>query len=75
MGGLLAAATVIVKAGSDALFLPSLTLMTMSDAAPAACGVPLRRPVAVLNVAQVGRFVIEKASVSPSLSCALGVRS
>jgi hypothetical protein len=36
-------------------------------------GVPCNRPVVVLNVAQVGRFVMLKVSVPPSASLAVGV--
>ena len=46
--------TVIANAGSDVVALPSLTLMAMFAYEPtcAVPGVPLRRPVDVLNVAQ-----------------------
>src|SRR5436190_23985110 len=40
---------------------------------PAAVGVPCSWPVAALNVAQAGRFVMLKVSVSPSGSLAVGV--
>jgi hypothetical protein len=48
--------TVIEKAASVAFALVSLTAIAMFDAVPtsAAGGVPERRPVAALNVAQVG---------------------
>ena len=69
-----AAATVIENAPSAALSLPSLTLMTMFEYVPtlAAAGVPTNCPVAVLNVAHVGRFAIENVSGSPSPSAAAG---
>jgi hypothetical protein len=53
---------------------PSLTPMTMPENVPAfaAVGVPDKRPVAVLNVAQVGRFVMLNVSVPPSGSLAVG---
>ena len=53
-----AALTRMLNAGSDALSRPSLTLITMLLNVPtcALVGVPLRRPVEVLNVAQLGRF-------------------
>ena len=48
--------TVIVKDGSEAVTLPSVTLTTMLADVPmfADAGVPLSRPVEVLNVAQLG---------------------
>jgi len=69
-----AAPTVIVNAGSATLVVPSVTLITMALNAPtfAAAGVPMRRPVAVLNVAHVGRFVIANVSAAPSGSLAVG---
>jgi hypothetical protein len=62
-----AGVTVIAKAGSDADPEPSLTLMTIPVEVPAfaAAGVPLRLPVAVLNVAQEGLPAIEKVRVPP----------
>ena len=55
----------IENAGSDADAKPSLTLMPMFANEPTlpAPGVPERRPVAVLNVAQVGRFVMLNVNV------------
>src|SRR6185503_15238233 len=70
-----AASTVIVNAGSDALAVPSPTLITMLPKAPAAVGVPASRPVAVLKVAQLGRFAIANVSVPPSGSLAVGVKA
>jgi hypothetical protein len=66
--------TAIVKAGSDVLAMPSLTLITMFAYDPACedVGVPLRRPFEVLNVAQPGLFAMLKASVSPFASEADG---
>jgi hypothetical protein len=56
-----AAFTVIAKAGSDALAVPSLTDMTMPVVVPtcSAAGVPDRRPVELLKLAHAGRFEIE----------------
>src|SRR5688572_19156645 len=56
---------------------PSLTPMPMFENVPtfAAVGVPANRPVAVLKVAQVGRFVMLKVSVPPSGSLAVGVNA
>ena len=64
----------IVNAGSEALAVPSLTLIAMSANVPtfAAAGVPVRRPVVALNVAQLGRFAIANVSVPPSGSLAVG---
>ena len=64
---LLGAVTVIENAASEALAVPSLTLITMFEYAPAcaAVGVPDRRPVVVLNVAHDGRFWMLYVSVSP----------
>lgn len=71
---LLGAFTRIANAGNEAVRRPSLTVMMMFENVPAAVGVPLKRPVAVSNaVAQLGRFWIEKPSVPPSGSVALGV--
>ena len=66
--------TVIENAASDVVALPSLTLMTMFGYVPTCAlpGVPLRSPVTVLNVAQVGLFVMLKVSVSPSGIAAVG---
>src|SRR5688572_16831966 len=71
-----AALTVIVKAGNEALAAPSLTLIEMLANVPtfALVGVPLSRPVVVLNVAQLGRFAIANVSVPPSGSLAVGVK-
>jgi hypothetical protein len=67
MVSLAADATVIAKAGSDADPDPSLTLITMPEVVPtlASAGVPLRLPVALLNVAHEGLPLIEKVSVPP----------
>jgi hypothetical protein len=54
----LAAATLIEKAGSEAVAWPSLTVITMLLYVPTALlvGVPQILPVAVLNVIQLGLF-------------------
>src|ERR1044072_5296952 len=68
------ALVVIVNAGSEADRRPSVTAMMMFENVPAAVGVPLKRPVAVSNVAQLGRFWIVKPRVVPaSGSDAVGV--
>ena len=66
--------TTIAKAGSCEVTLPSLTLITMLLNVPTLedVGVPCKRPVVVLNVAQAGRFVIENVNGSPSASLAVG---
>jgi hypothetical protein len=65
---------VIVNAGSEALPDPSLTLITMPEEVPtfAAVGVPLSKPEAVLKVAHEGWPVMEKVSLAPPGSEALG---
>ena len=72
-GGRFAACTVMVKAGSDAVAVPSDTEMAMFEWVPADVGVPLSRPVVVLNVAQEGLFAMPNASVWPSGSETAGV--
>jgi hypothetical protein len=66
--------TAMLKAGSEAETLPSLTLTTMFEYVPtlAASGVPEILPVVVLNVAQEGLLAIEKVSASPLASVAVG---
>ena len=69
------ALTTIEKAASCAVPpCPSLTPTTIPENVPtfAAVGVPDNRPVAVLNVAQVGRFVMLKVNAPPSGSLAVG---
>ena len=53
--------TWIENAGSDALALPSLTLITMPEVVPTfdAVGVPLKLPVAMLNAAHAGLLATE----------------
>ena len=70
------ACTSIEKLASDALAVPSLTLMTMLlyVATAALPGVPLIVPVTVLNDAQFGRFVATKDKVLPFGSDAVGVK-
>ena len=55
------AVTWIVNDGSEAVAVPSVTEMVMRAEVPtlAGAGVPVRRPVVVLNVAQLGWFWIE----------------
>src|SRR5690242_5953148 len=70
------ACTWIENAGREALVLPSLTEMTMLDTVPTSrrAGVPESWPRAVSKVAHVGRLAIEKVSVSPSASLAVGLK-
>ena len=72
VGGVGAGTTVMAKAGSETLELPSLTLITIFEWLPATVGVPLKRPLVVEKVAQVGRLTIEKDSLSPLTSLAIG---
>ena len=74
VGAAFSAVTVIEKDGNDLVELPSLTRIMMPDVVPtfAAAGVPLSRPVVVLNVAQAGLFWMLNVSLSPSLSVAVG---
>jgi hypothetical protein len=69
-----AARTVIAKAGSAAVLLPSLTLITIFENVPTwlLVGVPESWPVEVLNDAQDGRLLIVKPSLLPSGSEAVG---
>ena len=55
------ARTVSVKAGSDAVALPSLTVMTMFENVPILpdAGVPESLPVDVLKLIHEGRFAME----------------
>src|SRR3970040_1517641 len=71
-GGLL---TAIANAASWALAWPSLTLIAMLLNVPtsALVGVPCRRPVLDVNVAQVGRLVMLNVNVWPLGSLAVGV--
>lgn len=66
--------TLIENAGSDALDTPSETRMMMLLYFPMCDvdGVPPRRPDVLLNHAQAGLFEIEKVSVLPSGSEAVG---
>src|SRR3954447_4398268 len=69
-----AAFTAIENAGNLVVAVPSLTEMTMLANVPVAVGLPDSWPVLVLKVAHEGRFVIEKPSVLPSASLAVGVK-
>ena len=73
-GGGAAAETVMLNAGSDAAWVPSLTLMTIGLEVPtsAAAGVPLSLPVEALKVAHEGFPVTAKVSVLALASEALG---
>jgi hypothetical protein len=66
--------TVMAKAGSEALDVPSDTLITMPVYVPAfaAVGVPLSWPVVLSKVAHAGLLAMEKVSVPPAASAALG---
>jgi len=66
--------TVIVKAGSEALATPSLTLITIPATVPtsAAVGVPLSCPLAILKLAHEGRLLMENVRPLPAGSLAVG---
>ena len=57
-GATVAATTVIENAGREALELPSVTVMTIPEDVPTAllCGVPVKAPVELSKLAQLGRF-------------------
>lgn len=69
-----AAETVIANAGREVVIDPSLTEMMIPDVVPTsdAVGVPDSRPLDVEKVAHAGRPTIEKVSVLPSGSVAVG---
>jgi hypothetical protein len=73
VGGLVAAATVTENAGSEALAVPFETLMVMPEAVPALLGVPVRLPVELLKVAQLGMLEMENVSAAPLESEVVGV--
>lgn len=66
--------TLIAKAGSDLVAMPSLTLMTIFEYVPTCDedGVPVSLPVLLLNEAQAGFILILKVSLLPSGSDAVG---
>jgi hypothetical protein len=64
--------TLIWNTGSEALALPSETLITMLVVVPAFEGVPEIAPLCALNVAQAGKPVAVKFNASRSLSSASG---
>ena len=75
VGGVFGAGpTVSVNGASEVVALPSVTLIVTVDEvlASATVGVPLNRPVDVLNVAQVGFPVTLNVRVSPLTSLAVG---
>src|SRR5687768_13565421 len=73
---LASALTLIEKGGRLERPVPSVAEITTFAKLPTleADGVPLRRPVAVSNVAQAGRFWISNVIVSPFASVAVGVK-
>ena len=68
------ASTVMLKDASEVVTRPSLTRIAMLAYVPTwlAAGVPCKRPVLVLKVAQAGAFTIENVNGSPSASVAAG---
>lgn len=75
-GAWFAACTASVNGASDTWAIPSVTRIVTFEYVPmfAAVGAPESCPVEVLNVAQDGRFTIEKVSAWPSASEADGVK-
>ena len=71
------ACTVMLKAASDVLVSPSLTLMTMPLVVPTCCaaGAPDSRPVAVSKDAQTGGFAMLNVNGSASGSLAVGAKT
>jgi hypothetical protein len=76
-GAWLPVATLIEKGARAALAAPSDTEIMMLLYVPVwvLLGVPDKRPVVVLNVAQAGLLATTKVSVSPSGSDAVGTKS
>ena len=74
---LVGAVTAIANEGSDAVVVPSLTLITMLPNVPVVPvgGVPLSRPIDVSNDAQLGLPEIANISVLPSGSLAVGTNA
>jgi hypothetical protein len=68
------AETVMLNAARTMPTWPSVTPITMLLNVPAAVGVPLSWPVAVLKDAQGGVLVTKNVNASPSTSVALGVK-
>lgn len=73
-GGAGGAVIVMTNAASEALAPPSLTVTTMLAVSPTSAseGMPVSSPVAVLKLAHSGLLTIEKMSVPPSASEAVG---
>ena len=74
VGAWLVDVTAIEKVGSDADDVPSLTVILIFEYVPtcAVVGIPVRLPVELLKLAHDGLLVIEKLSVLPSASVAVG---
>ena len=68
--------TVIENGASEADALPSDTEITIPELVPTLeeVGVPVRAPVVLLKLAQLGLFWIEKVSLPPLGSVALGTK-
>jgi hypothetical protein len=76
--GAVGAVTVMANGASDALDVPSVTLITMLEkrlALALAGGLPERSPVLVLKLAQEGAFMMLKVRGLPSGSPATGVNA
>lgn len=72
----LAPCTVIAKAVNEAVLTPSETLIVILLETPtfAALGVPVSWPVAVLNAAHDGRFLMLNVSDTPVAPVAVGLK-
>jgi hypothetical protein len=66
--------TVILNGARSAEDVPSVTLILMLPKVPAAEGVPVSAPVAVLNDAQFGMCWMLKVSIAPVPAVVVGVK-
>ena len=68
--------TVIANAASDAVAVPSDTVIVMPLYVPTSelSGVPVTAPVDLFSEAQLGRFAAVKVSASPFESLAVGLK-
>jgi uncharacterized membrane protein YkgB len=68
--------TVMLNAASEAVAVPSAAVITIFSVVPVSVtfGLPESWPVDGLKLAQLGGFLIVKASAPPSESLAVGVK-